>query len=241
MGTDGSRTFALFTATILMVMALFASSLLGDFEERDPMFGDLEYVALGDSITYGFDGDTGMRMASPYPCLVAKKLGVGSHTNLAVSGATVSNINRYNNTMLQFADVPESADIISVMIGVNDFSVCAPLGQMGDMTQDTIYGGLYMLAASLQDRCPDAVIFFMTPFQFPGYPGENPAGYTLSDVADAVKVVCLDRGIPVLDMYTYGGFSMESDPCCDTLHPTQAFFRKYTAPMVSEFIRSLYG
>ena len=89
-------------------------------------------------------------------------------------------------------------------------------------------------------KCPDAFIFFMTPFPFLGMPGDNSAGYSVSDVADAVKEVCAVRGIPVLDMYDVGCFSMENDPACDTLHPTEKFFRTYTAPIIEKFIRENY-
>ncbi len=192
------------------------------------------YVALGDSITYGFASDG--RMDRPYPTLVAEGLGSVDCINLAVNGASVSNVRAPNDTMAQFDGVPADADIISVMIGVNDFASSAPLGDIDDITQDTVYGGLNMLADSLQRRCPDALIFFMTPFPFLGV-DVNSAGYRVSDVADAVKEVCSLRGIPVLDMYSEGCFSMENDPTCDTLHPTQEFFERYTAPMIMEFIQ----
>ena len=197
-----------------------------------------KYVALGDSITYGH-AMCG-RMSHPYPSLVGDRLGISDVVNLAVSGATVSGLHPNNNTMLQLEQVPLDADIISVMIGVNDFGNNVPLGDIDDRTQDTVYGGLNLLADGLLAKCPDAFLFFMTPFPFLSMMGDNSAGYSVSDVADAVKDVCSQRGILVLDMYEVGCFTMENDPACDTLHPTERFFRKYTAPIIERFIKENY-
>ena len=233
-----NRTSVLLVSLALVGCAL-GTSLVMESTYEPPESSDVYYVALGDSITYGMAGDTGVRMIHPYPCQVSEALRLERHLNLAVSGATVS-YGAGNNTVNQLFVVPSDADMVSVMIGVNDFNFGAPLGDIDDMTQDTVYGGLNLLAKGLKERCPDAFIFFMTPFQFPGNMGSNHMGYTLRDVADAVEDVCASYGIPVLDMYDEGGFSMESDPKCDTLHPTQGFFRKNTAPQISDFIRENY-
>lgn len=224
-------------ASMLVACSLCASLLIDHFDKGDG--SDITYVALGDSITYGFITHT-ERMSHPYPCQLAYKLGVDEHINLAVSGATVSDTAGDNNTMEQLKGVPADADLISVMIGVNDFGNDAPLGKLGDRTMDTIYGGLELLVSGLVGRCPDAFIFFMTPFPFLNYPGPNGLGYVLKDVADAVTEVCSLYDVPVLDMYTLGEYSLENDPGSDGLHPTEAFFRKYTVPKILDFLERTY-
>lgn len=227
------RSTSLLMAFMLVGCSFGASLLIDEFDLSGDI--DVKYVALGDSITYGYgDGPNG-RMPMPYPCQVADRMDFRQHINLGVNGATVSDL-WDNNTMAQLSKVPKDADIVSVMIGVNDFGNNVPLGNIGDDTISTIYGGLEHLVSGLMERCPDAFVFFMTPFQFLSYPGTNQQGYTLKDVADAVSEVCSLHCVPVLDMYHDGNFSYDTDPHCDGLHPTERFFKRYMVPMVVEFI-----
>ena len=231
---DG-RSTAFLTAIVVTVMVSSLCVVCPIPEESDSEFGELDYVALGDSITYGYEWGGG-RVADPYPCLVSKRLGFGTHTNLAVSGTTLTECHGRSNIMSQLEEVRSGADVVSVMIGVNDYAISAPLGDIDDVGNDTIYGSLNLLVTGLKEGCPNAFIFFMTPYPFIGMPGHNSAGYTLADVADAVEEVCASHSVPVLDMYGDGGFILANDPRCDGLHPTQEFFRAYTAPQIIAFI-----
>lgn len=234
-----NRTSVLLVSLALVGCAL-GTSLVMESTYEPPESSDVYYVALGDSITYGMAGDTGVRMIHPYPCQVSEALRLERHLNLAVSGATVS-YGAGNNTANQLFVVPSDADMVSVMIGVNDFGFNAPLGEFGDSTPDTVYGGLDYLARGLKERCPDAFIFFMTPFKYLSYSGQNGAGYTLKDVANAVGDVCEKYGLPVLDMYEDGMFSWENDPGCDGLHPTQSFFKRFTTKQIVDFVKRESG
>ena len=238
-----SRTSTLIVSAILVLCALGTSLIIDTYQSDDgtdvPSTSDMFYVALGDSITYG--ADRGHRMPYPYPTLVSDELGFKDYLNLAVSGATASIYNTNNHTMMQLEQVPEYADIISVMIGVNDFQCNVPLGSFGDSTQDTIYGALDMLADGLRSKCPEAYIFFITPVDYIAHPEYNNRGYNLDDVSDAIKRVCGQYGISVYDMNTYGEFSWDTDPLCDGIHPTQEYFIDYGVPKIVEFIKEEFG
>ena len=196
------------------------------------------YVAFGDSITYGIDGDyqsgeEGYRMEKPYPTLVAETLGIGTVVNQAKSGATWTQHATRTNMTERIMRYNGDADMISVMLGVNDYAAKCALGDMNSRDNTTIYGSIHMAAKHLTTKYPDAFIFFMTPFK---YRTEDNGKYTLSDVAQAVKDVAAVYDIPVLDMYTNGQF----DPATgakDQIHPTQAHHITYTAPMICELIR----
>jgi hypothetical protein len=130
------------------------------------------------------------------------------------------------------------------MGGVNDYLQNLPLGNLDDNTNDTIYGSLNIIAENLSSR-KDTFVFFMTPYKYRigdhTYEDGNAAGYFISNVADAVKTVASKYNIPVLDMYTYGQFELEMfNEDSDGLHPSQEFFREYTAPQIAEFIRQNY-
>ena len=208
------------------------------FAEDTTDYSGYTYVAFGDSITYGIDGDyssgeEGYRMEKPYPTLVAETLGIGTVVNQAKSGATWTQHATRTNMTERIMRYNGDADIISVMLGVNDYAAKCALGDMNSRDNTTIYGSIHMAAKHLTTTYPDAFIFFMTPFK---YRTEDNGQYTLSDVAQAVKDVAAVYNIPVLDMYTNGQF----DPATgakDQIHPTQAHHITYTAPMICELIR----
>lgn len=204
-------------------------------------YSDVTYVAFGDSITYGIDGVNGGRMTYPYPTLVGTALDFKSVDNRAVSGATLaSGTDGRTNMTKNILAFKGTADIISVMLGVNDFSANRPLGTMSSRDNSTIYGSLHMIAKYLTEKYPDAFIFFMTPFDCKSGGNTNSAGYKLEDVANAVTEVANAYGIPVLDMYKNGEFEVEFSVKGDGLHPSQEHFIKYTAPQIVNFIKKNY-
>ena len=205
----------------------------------------MTYVTFGDSITYGIDGtkdDWGL-MPEPYPVLVGNLLGIGEVQNKAISGATLcSNSGRTNMTekILAFHG---DADIISVMLGVNDYAMNMPLGNWDSRDNSTVYGSLFMIAEHLTANYPDALVFFMTPFPTTRAGGNGATGaYTVMDVAEAVKYVATMYEIPVLDLHTVGKYELEMVlPTNDGIHPSQGHFRTYTAPQIAAFIEACYA
>lgn len=219
---------------------------LEDDPSFDIDFSRLTYCAYGDSITYGANYlDSYKQMENPYPTLVANTLGLKSYRNAGVSGATlISNANDGRVCVAEIVkDNKQSYDIISLMAGVNDFSISAPLGVFGDVDTSSVYGSLDFIAKTLKSNNPSAFIFFMTPYKKGNGTTKNSNGYTLLDVAKAVKTVAEKYYISVLDMYedgkyeVYGMYGENSDQ----LHPNQDFVTMYTAPQIVRFIRANYG
>lgn len=220
-------------------------------------FSQMTYVAFGDSITYGVDGNypsisdipenhgEGKRyMANPYPELVGETLGFGTVNNQGVSSATFCQHQTRPNMTQKILAFSGNADIISLMLGVNDFWDKLPLGDVNSAKDNnTIYGSLYLIAEHLTETYPDAFIFFMTPFKCKiGEEAGRP--YKLSDVANAIKDVAAQYHIPVLDIYTDGMYELEFNDTSldyqDGIHPSQEHHINYTAPLISEFILKNY-
>ena len=217
-------------------------NMLDNEDLFDIEYSKLTYVAFGDSITYGVDGVNGGRMESPYPKLVGETLGLKTVENKGVSGATFcsNSVGRTNMTenILAYTD---DADIISVMLGVNDFAANLPLGTTSSTDNTTIYGSLYLIAEHFKEYYSDSFVFFMTPFPYKNGETKNSEGYVLEDVVNAIKYTCNKYDIPVLDMYTDGGYKTEMDNSnSDGTHPSQEFFIKYTAPQIVYFIKNNY-
>ena len=194
------------------------------------------YVAFGDSITFGAERSRQFaQMDDPYPKLAGEALGFTEVRNMAVSGATLCKNDMglccMTDRILAYTD---RADVISVMLGVNDWARALPVGTAEDRTTDTVFGCLNLIAEHLTNTHKGAYSFFMTPFKS----AQKHDAYPLTDVVNAVKTVASAYGIPVLDMYEQGRYELEMyTEGSDGLHPTQEFIRTYAAPIISEFLK----
>ena len=235
--------FVFTTISCIFILSGNSSSYIENIHETKKVdYTDLSYVAFGDSITYGIDGINGNRMSNPYPDLVADELNLKSVINNAVSGAVFcsNTLDRKNMTQI-ILNFKGDADIISVLLGVNDKFLSLPLGTTACRDNSTIYGSLHLICDYLIENYSDSFIFFMTPFKYEDYDLLNDEGYVLKDVANAINWVCGKYNIPVLDMYNLGNYEVEMYlEESDGIHPSQEFVRKYTAPQIVKFIRNNY-
>lgn len=201
----------------------------------------LTYIAFGDSITYGWDSSISARMDKPYPTCVADELGLKAFSNEGISGSTITLIEGLPDINSQVQNATAGYDIVSVMIGVNDFSRSAKLGTTADTGLSTVYGSLNTLVAKLKAKYPDAYIFFITPLPCHNESlNSSTLGVSLEEVVLAIKDVCNRNAIDVLDLNASGKFTMENDPFSDGIHPSQTFIKQYTAPQIATFIKENY-
>ena len=185
-----------------------------------------EWIAFGDSITYGF-GVGGNEQA--YPARVARVSSLrvnncgesGRVVAIGASGATVPNERSFCN---YYTSLPSSCAMITVFGGVNDFLLGVPLGSSSSTDKSTFYGALNVLADGLKSRYSGSRIVFFTPIRIGGHGNANSAGHTLKDYRNAIVQVCNNKGIEVLDLYSLN--SMDADISVsnymgtwDTTHP----------------------
>lgn len=237
------KKFAIVSVILTVIFnCLCACSLVFPWEStenggKEVDFTQMTYVAFGDSITWGEDGQTHQQMKGTYAQLVAESLELKKVENCGKRGASVTFRTSSPYIGEQLVVAPAKADIVSVMIGVNDFLGAHTLGTIEDTTADCVYGGLNYLVKELLKKYPNAFIFFMTPLQQWKNSETNDANYRLIDVANAIKEVCAANGVAVLDLYATGEFSNLTDPNSDGLHPTQQFVTDYAAPKIAQFIQ----
>lgn len=207
---------------------------------------ELNYIAFGDSITFGADySNSYQQMTTPYPTAVGNMLGLKSVNNQAVSGATYSKHEELYCMSERILRTTTEADIISVMLGVNDYTRSQPLGKMGDNDLTTIYGAINKTMEHLTTNYPNAYIFYMTPYKIASnsyyWQNKNEQGYYLIDVCNAIKETAELYNIDVLDMFEYGNYEEEMhDADSDGIHPNQDFVLSYTAPQIVQFIKKNY-
>ena len=185
-----------------------------------------EWVAFGNSITYGF-GVGGNDQA--YPARVARVSSLrannygesGRVVATGASGATVPDARSFCN---YYSSLPSGANLITVFGGVNDFVLGVPLGSSSSTDKSTFYGALNVLADGLKSKYPSGRITFFTPIRIGGHATANKSGHTLKDYRNAIVTVCNNKGLEVLDLYSLD--SMDADISVsnymgdwDTTHP----------------------
>ena len=233
-----------FSSTVLAAVISFATLAFAvgcADEEKNAIkvnFSQVMLSCLGDSIT---DERSGIK----YPMQLKTELGLGAVNNYGSSGATLSGAHKSapTNTLLnQYPKIDEDSNIVSVMAGVNDFKYHhVPLGQKGDTGSETFYGGLEQLITGIKKRCPDAYIFFMTPYKCTKYDEANNAGHVLADYVNAIIDMCEEYDIDYINFFVDGGFDFNNPMhTADGLHPLERFYEEYTTPALVKFIRTNY-
>ena len=181
-----------------------------------------KYVAIGDSITFGYaptgnsEGlSTGQRVSTPYSKIVSENLNVALW-NVGQSGANVKSAlglqqPTFNNMVQQAIDF--NADLITVMLGVNDSGASTtaqyvPLGTIDDVYDEnnvTFYSGLGEIVRQLQTALPNATIVLLSS------PKNNfTVNQTKQDYFKAVKDVAEKYDVLFCDLHNGCGFNINN-------------------------------
>ena len=172
---------------------------------------DRSAVFVGDSITAG-SGTTKI-----YFEYLAERLGLSSVTPMGVGGSCISaasNYGQYNQPLInRYQNIP-SADLIVVFMGTNDYGHETPLGSVNDTQDGTFYGALNTIVPELVSNHTSSKVVFVTPLHRYGFGTSNilgtkytydsvpnGVGATLGDYAEAIKTVCANNDVPVIDLY----------------------------------------
>jgi lysophospholipase L1-like esterase len=112
------------------------------------------------------------------------------------NGATINNI----VSKVEALTGNEGYDIISVFAGINDsgdnFGGYG-LGELGDTEPSTMYGAIYTVFSTLQEKFPNSFVFAITP-TVTSY--RHSANNEIDQIAEAVRKVCAWLKIPVADV-----------------------------------------
>lgn len=195
---------------------------------------------LGDSITWGYNPITGEKIERNYSNLLKERLNLKELRNYGINSSTLAdNKMSYEPMCNRYKNMDNNADIVVVFGGTNDYGredFEVQLGEVNDLSTDTIYGALNNMCIGLKQKYPDSVIFFITPIQR-AYKDKgcnfkyatntkNILGYSLQDVANAIKKVCKMNNILVFDLYNNCDINTIED-CMkyipDGLHPTEKY------------------
>lgn len=178
--------------------------------------------ALGDSITFG---DTLSSQDKAYPAVLGEKTGASAVNNYGWNGSNMAG-NHPDRLVDRYPLMERDANLILVMGGTNDyggyFTEGTPLGQMGDMTPDTFYGGVNLLMCGLKQMYPEGNLVFITPLKRRGYMRRNQFGYAMADYVAAIEQMGNFYGIRVLNAFEEPELDFSSKQAIylsDGLHP----------------------
>ncbi|HHG3545841.1 TPA: SGNH/GDSL hydrolase family protein [Vibrio parahaemolyticus] len=180
------------------------------------------YFALGDSITAGI----GAGSDGSYAQRLNTRVAFNYFSNLAVSGCIAMPRPETGRAQLntQINAVTNEATLITVMIGVNDWNIDSPLGDI-DATMAMEYSELNQLAdfsqayrynmETLKNKCNRARIYAILPL---------PTSWTALGALDEYRVVirrvCNYLAIPVIEAHLESGIrGDDADLSPDGLHP----------------------
>jgi len=205
---------------------------------------DIQWVAIGDSITYLNDHaeETGGRISKGYMTLINEKYHQVKYTNQGHNGWTSINI----------ADKIESlelkkADVYTVFLGTNDWWQGKPLGTLADYQQNkgssTVYGAFRIITNKLKQLNKKAKIILITPMQrgdfvyinnfknnaYGSYKEKN--GQTLEQFANAILEIGRLEKIPVVDLYHDKNLTLENMVHFKRVkNPSTGLYQDYTYP-----------
>lgn len=154
-----NKVLALLVLAIATVSPALASPKATPITRTGPA---ARYVALGDSMTYGY-GTTNPGVYG-YPYQLARADGFQVF-DLGIPGEQITNM-----LTQEMPKVPRNANLITVMIGVNDQSYIG----YGLETQQTFDTDLHLTVALLHKEAPLARILMVTPIDITRIPRTSP-------------------------------------------------------------------
>jgi lysophospholipase L1-like esterase len=200
------------------------------------------WYALGDSLTAHYLSATG------YTDYVSQMLNMTCH-NYGITGNLLCADPQESNPMVtRYRDIDASvANLITVWGGANDYIHDAELGTYGSQNSANFYGALYNLCTGLYVNYPNAKYAFFTipKGNLAGAPtgGPNGKGYTAKQYNDAIKQICADFSIPVLDLNAMSGLNplipnISTQYYVDGGHPNPAGHQRL-ADKIAPFLNTL--
>lgn len=160
----------------------------------------VKWSANGDSITSNLTGWS-------YVPVVAEMLGIDDFVNNGVGGA------RFN--ALQSQALSETADIITLFAGTNDFG-----SSDGPTALDTFKSNVESVIDSVKNNT-DSRVYVISPI--PRFDKTvNSIGVSILDYVNTISEVCVRKKVPFLNLYEQVGITEENYQryLVDMLHPT---------------------
>lgn len=150
-------------------------------------FAGKKWVVLGDSIS------TTTHSPKPYHAVIAEKLGF-TVVNLSAGGRTYETI-----LTEQIPNIPDDADLITIMSGTNDSTKGWTIGEATDTDTTTFSGKVHAALLAIQQKFPTIPVGVITSV----YKGSG--NTNVQKFSDATKAVCKVYSVPCFDLNAGSG------------------------------------
>lgn len=203
-------------------------------------FGDKEIVFIGDSITEGVGGilDAAGNKIS-YVNYVDEALDFKSVLNHGKAGRTVANYGDKELSMDASIDnlIHIDADIVVILIGVNDYLYYSPQKRFGGLDNGSTAGycgALQSFVEAVERNYPDKEYFFVTTYQLLSTDGSTYTDYngtpTFNDYMQVQRTLADRYGYHMIDVYNSGFMSTQdavttANLVPDGIHPNDTGYR----------------
>ena len=189
------------------------------FDDKVKSLANKKINFVGDSITWGTNPDSmdvntttsDNTRLKPFSETVSELTGALT-TNYGWGGRTLA-VDRVDGSLgvinlIDFKDrIDFDADIVFILIGINDLHTTRELGTFGDTTADTFYGALDILCKKISTNwrvSEGKQVALSTYFDYDREP--NWAAWM-----DAIRIVCKQYAIPVADLMYEGRINPKTD------------------------------
>lgn len=206
-----------------------------------------KWLFEGDSICWGRT-NSGVDAATPFPAVIAGRLGIRNYEIKAVPGACVAKTSANTATdVSERAATYNYADYKGIVMngGTNDYGYHIALGTINDTSNTTFYGAWNTIMTKIFTDNPTAKVLLITPIfrnyvnntsvvYGDAYDIKNKANASLNDYCDAIVAIGKKYKVPVFDSrkncpvnpVNYAT-TLADDNTGKFLHPTQETYIDY--------------
>jgi len=195
-----------------------------------------KWVLFGDSFS-----DT--LLTGDYPYYVLQALHLTGTVTHAVGGHQINDqLTVMTNLLISNPNYFQNFDLVSVLVGVNDFAGSTAIGSRNSLITDNDYAGkLKNMIQKILNSNPDIDIFLMTPTEANSalvpYGTTNSAGWSLKELSVLIGQIASDYGIQCIDLYSLSNFNLQTIPSLtlDLLHPNATGIKYISETIISGF------
>lgn len=218
-----------------------------------------EYIAIGDSITFGYAGTDGnnhsIQTPYPYPSIIANNLDLNLTYGAENGAGWIYTPGRLNAHVIvdeiDFSDY----NYVTLAFGVNDYLQNQPLGTINDSSENptTVYGSIKHCLEKIYSDNKYITVVCITPINTHNrgdlstnfaYGQNNTQGYNLIDVCNAIKDVCNLYGTLYIDNSQnsiVNKLNINNGILFDNLHPTEMLYNRlgnYYSAQLSKYFKT---